>query len=82
MKWHPLEMHWMQRMHLPQVRAIRLHPIHWFAEHPLVLALLIAILIAAAIVALANRTNTGIRIDTLRPFDYPAMMHLYSCGAF
>ncbi|MBC8206040.1 MAG: hypothetical protein ISR85_03205 [Kiritimatiellales bacterium] len=69
-------------MSLTRVRSIRLHPIHWFAEHPLVLALLIAILITAAIVALANRADTGIRIDTLRPLDYPAMMHLYGCGAF
>ncbi len=41
MKWHPSEMHWMHRMHLPHVHAIHLHPIHWLGKHPLVLALLI-----------------------------------------
>lgn len=73
MKWNPSEMHWMHRMHMPHARAIHLHPVHWLGQHPLVLALVIAGLIAVAIIGLASMANIGIQIDTLRPFDYPAM---------
>ena len=70
MKWNPSEMHWMHHMHMPHVHAIRPHPAHWLSTHPLLLALLIAVLITMAIIGLASITNTGIRMDTLQPFDY------------
>lgn len=80
MKRHPSEIYWMHRKHHLHVDTIHLHPIRWLTEHPLVLALLIVGLIAAAIIALASRIDTGIRIDTLRPLDYPAM-YPYRSGA-
>jgi len=64
---------------MPHVHAIHLHPVHWFSTHPLLLALLIASLVALAIIGLASMTDTGIRMDTLRPFEYPAV---YPYGAF
>jgi len=70
MKSHPSETNWMHRTHHPRGHAIHLHPIHWFAKHPMALALLITGLLALAIILLANRTNTGIRMDTLTSFDY------------
>jgi ABC-type uncharacterized transport system permease subunit len=72
MKWHPSEMPWMRRMHLPKVHAIHLHPVHWLSTHPLVVALLIAGLMALIIVFLANRADTGIKIKTLRPLGTQA----------
>jgi len=72
MKWNPSEMHWMHHMHMPHVHAIHLHPVHWLGTHPLVLALLIAGLIAVAAIGLAKMANTGVRMETLKPFDYPA----------
>ena len=81
MRWHPSEMHWMQRMHLPRVHAIHPHPIHWLTEHPMVLAFLVASLLALLVVFLANRADTGIQIKTLRPFEYPAM-NPYEGGRF
>lgn len=81
MKWHLSDMHWTQRMHLPRVHAVHLHPVHWFATHPIVLALLIAGLIAATIIGLAQLTDRGIRIDTLDHGYGLPVMYPYS-GAY
>jgi hypothetical protein len=74
MKWHLSEVHWMQRMHRPRVHEMHLHPIHWLTEHPWAVAVLIAALLALIVIFLANRADTGIRIDTLQPFDYQVMV--------
>lgn len=82
MKWHPSEMHWMQRMHLPQVRAIHLHPLHWLGEHQLLLALIITGLITLFIVGLALLMNNSIRIDLpYKGINYPTM-YPHGGGAF
>jgi len=72
MTWHPSDQRWVRRIHLPKVHAVHLHPVQWLTEHPLVMALLIAGLLVAMIIFLAAITDTGIRIETLHPFDYPA----------
>jgi hypothetical protein len=74
MKRHLPEMHWMKHSH---EHAMHLHPLHWIAGHPVVLALLIAGAIAAAIVGLAQMTNTGINI----PDHSPGIPTMYPYGA-
>ena len=60
-------------MHLPRVHAI--HPAHWLAEHPLILALLIAGAITLFITGLAYLQSSGsIRFDLPENgVNYPAM---------
>jgi hypothetical protein len=67
MKLHLSEMHLVHRMQLPHARAAHLHPAHWLAEHPIVVALVSAGLLAAATVCLARLISTGIRPDMLDP---------------
>jgi len=69
MKWHPSEMHWMSHRHTPHAHTIQLHPAHWFQEHPMVGALLLAALIALLLIGLATLLETGIKMDTLNPLN-------------
>lgn len=81
MRWHPSEMHLMDHMQLTHAHAMHMpHPAHWFHEHPMALAFLLAGLVALLILGLMSVVNTGIRMDTIDPFNYPTAFPFYPVG--